>query len=179
MRFPWATHPVAVCAGNTARILRGIKIVLNDLQLSLNDAKTKVVDAREEDFNFLGFTIGVKRSIRTGREFPFIRPSKKALKHIKAEIKSLTDRTNLELPTEVVIRKLNEVVRGWVGYFHYGSCSRDMSKLKRYLEERVQTYLRHKHRRKGRGFVAYPYHYLYENLGLYPYNDNYLLHNKK
>lgn len=163
----YADDAVAVCTGNTARILKGIKIVLDDLQLSLNDAKTKVVDARKEDFNFLGFTIGVKRSIRTGREFSLIRPSKKALKHIKSEMKSLTDRTTLALPTEVVIGKLNEVVRGWVVYFRYGSCSRDMSKLKRYLEERVQIYLRHKHRRRGRGLMAYPYHYLYENLALY------------
>jgi len=162
----YADDAVAVCRGNTDRILKGIKIVLSDLELSLNDAKTKVVDARKEDFNFLGFSIGVKKSVRTGRELPLIRPSKKAMKHIKAEMESLTDRTNLALPTDVVIRKLNEVVRGWVGYFRYGSCSRDMSKLKRYLEERVQIYLRHKHR-KARRFMSYPYHYLYENLGLY------------
>ena len=161
----YADDAVAVCRGNTGRILKGIKIVLEDLKLSLNDAKTKVVDAREEDFNFLGFTIGVKRSIITGGEFPLIRPTKKALKHIRQEIKSLTDRRNLALPTDVVIRKINEVVRGWVVYFRYGSCSRDMAQLKRYLEERVQIYLRHKHRRKG--FMVYPYHYLYENLGLY------------
>ena len=162
----YADDFVVLCSGNTGRILKGIKIVLNNLELSLNDAKTKVVDARREDFNFLGFTIGIERSIRTGREFPLIRPSKKSLKHIKGEVKSLTGRTNLAIPTEVVIRKVNEAVRGWVGYFRYGSCSRYMSQMKRYLEERVQIYLRHKHR-KARRFMSYPYHYLYENLNLY------------
>jgi len=163
----YADDFVVLCESNTERILRGIKAVLNSLELELNEEKTKIAEVRQQDITFLGFTIGLKRSVRTGKEFPLIRPSKKVLKHIKVEIKSLTDRTNLALPTEVVIRKLNEVVRGWVGYFRYGSCSRDMAKLKRYLEERVQTYLRHKHRKKGRGFMVYPYHYLYENLGLY------------
>jgi group II intron reverse transcriptase/maturase len=163
----YADDFVVLCENNTERILRGIRAVLNSLELKLNEEKTKVAEVRQQDITFLGFSIGVKKSIRTGSEFPLIRPSKEALKHIKAEIKSLTDRTNLALPTEVVVRKLNEVVRGWVGYFRYGSCSRDMAKLKRYLEERVQTYLRHKHRKKGRGFMVYPYHYLYESLGLY------------
>ncbi len=163
----YADDFVVLCENNTERVLSGIRAVLNSLELKLNEEKTKVAEVRQQDITFLGFSIGVKKSIRTGSEFPLIRPSKKALKHIKAEIKSLTDRTNLALPTEVVIRKLNEVVRGWVGYFRYGSCSRDMAKLKRYLEERVQTYLRHKHRKKGRGFMVYPYHYLYERLGLY------------
>jgi len=163
----YADDFVVLCENNTERVLRGIRAVLNSLELKLNEEKTKVAEVRQQDITFLGFSIGVKKSIRTGNEFPLIRPSKEALKHIKAEIKSLTDRTNLALPTEVVIRKLNEVVRGWVGYFRYGSCSRDMAKLKRYLEERVQTYLRHKHRKKGRGFMVYPYHYLYESLGLY------------
>ena len=46
---------------------------------------------------------------------------------VKREIKALTCRRNLALPTEVVIEKLNELVRGWVGYFYYGHCSRDLS----------------------------------------------------
>lgn len=39
--------------------------------------------------------------------------------------------------------------------------------LKGYLDERVRTYLRRKHRVKNRGYKAYPYRYLYEDLGLF------------
>ncbi len=168
----YADDTVAVCKDNTDRILKGIKTVLRELGLSLNEAKTKVVDARKEEFHFLGFAIGVRKSIATGGEFPLIHPSKKAMKHIRAEIKRLTDKSNCALPTDVVIRKVNEVVKGWTGYFRYGHCSRDMSKLKRYLEERVQVYLRNKHGKRGRGFMVYPYHHLYENLGLYKIPTN-------
>jgi len=163
----YADDFVVLCRGNTQRVLGGIRVVLRGLELSLNEAKTRIVDARKERFNFLGFTIGVVKKPGTGKRFPLIRPSKKALAEIKAEIKALTCRQVLCLPTEVVVGKLNEVVRGWVGYFYYGNCTRDLSTLKGFLDERVRIYLRRKHAKKSRGYRAYPYRYLYKNLGLY------------
>jgi RNA-directed DNA polymerase len=158
---------VVLCKANTERVLRGIRAVLGYLELSLNEEKTKVVDARQESFNFLGFTTRLIKNPKTGRRFPLIRPSKEAVKHIKAEIRELTCRKNLLMPEEVVIVKVNEVVRGWTGYFYYENCSKDLSALKHYPEERVRTYLRRKHRTDGRGYKVYPYQYLYGTLGLY------------
>jgi group II intron reverse transcriptase/maturase len=163
----YADDFVVLCKGNTERVLNGIEAVLGDLRLSLNKGKTKVLDARKESFNFLGFTIMVKENPSTGKKFPLIQPSKKALRHIKMEIKNLTCRRNLVLPKEVVVNKLNEVVRGWVNYFYYGNCSNDLLRLKGYLDERVRTYLRRKHGIKNRGYRAFPFSYLHGNLGLY------------
>jgi len=163
----YADDCVVLCEGGTERVLKGIRTVLGYLGLSLNEEKTRVVDARKESFNFLGFTIQVRKSIKTGKRFPLIRPSKEALAEVKAEIKALTCRKTLHLPKEVVIKKLNEVVRGWAGYFYYKNCSRDLSMIKRFLDERVRIYLRRKHAKKSRGYKAYPYRYLYETLGLY------------
>lgn len=87
--------------------------------------------------------------------------------HIKKEIKDVTCRKNLALPKEVIITKLNETIRGWANYFYYGNCSKTFAQLKNYTEERVRTYLRRKHGLKNRGYKAYPYKYLYENLGLF------------
>jgi hypothetical protein len=47
-----------------------MKTVLSGLGLTLNEEKTRVVNARNESFNFMGFTIVVRRGMRTGREFP-------------------------------------------------------------------------------------------------------------
>ncbi len=163
----YADDFVVLCKGNTGRILNGIKTVLGELGLNLHEGKTKVVDAKKESFNFLGFTIQVKENPATGKKFPLVTPSKKALKHIKTEIKNLTCRKNLALPKEAVVIKINGVVRGWVNYFYYGNCSNDLLRLKGYLDERVRTYLRRKHCIKNRGYKAFPYKYLYENIGLY------------
>ena len=167
-RLIWyADDFVVLCQGATERILRGIKIVLAGLRLRLNEEKTRVVEARETSFNFLGFTIRVVRHSRTGKLFPLIRPSKKALVKIKAEVKAHTCRKTLWLPTEVVVEKLNEIVRGWVGYFYYGNCSGDLARMKAFLEERVRIYLKRKHGQKSRGYKKYPPRYLYEVLELY------------
>ena len=163
----YADDFVVLCKGNAERLVQGIQNVLGHLGLSLNAEKTRVLDSRQEGFNFLGFTVEVRRSPRTRRNFPYIRPSRKALARIKAECKNLTCRRTLALPTEVVIQSLNEAVRGWAGYFYYGNCSKDFSALRNFLEERVRIYLRRKHQKKGRGYKAYPYNYLYETLGLF------------
>jgi len=163
----YADDFVVVCWGPTEKILKGIKIVLAGLRLRLNEEKTRVVDVRERSFNFLGFTVQAVKHPETGKVFALIRPSQKAMVRVKAEMKAVTRRKALWLPTEVVIGKLNELARGWVGYFYYGNCSRPLAKIKHFLEERVRIYLRRKQAKKNRGYRQYPNSYLYETLHLY------------
>jgi RNA-directed DNA polymerase len=59
---------------------------LNNLGLTLNTDKTRIIDAMHEGFTFLGFTIQIKKSPRTGKTFPLVVPSKKAMGRIKKEI---------------------------------------------------------------------------------------------
>jgi len=159
----YADDCVVVAKGHTERVLNGIEAVLSDLSLTLNRDKTKVVDANHDRFNFLGFAITVTRNPRTGRKFPYREPSKKSIKHIRAEIKELTCKRNHTLPAEVVVKKLNQKVRGWVSYFYYGNCSRSMNTLRYYLENRVFIFLKRKYRMSGYPSAGY----LYERLGLY------------
>lgn len=133
----------------------------------MNEEKTAVVNMREESFTFLGFTVKIARSQRTGREFPFTRPSKGALRDIKAEIRNLISRKNLGLPKEDVIKMLNHKIRGWTEYYRYGHCTKELSALKWFIEERMKIYMRRKQKRKNRSYNRYPYSYLYEELGLY------------
>ncbi len=163
----YADDFVVLCSGPTEKVLRGVRIVLAGLRLRLNEEKTQVVDARERSFNFLGFTVQAVKNPKTGKTFPLIHPSKKAMGEVKAGIRALTCRRNLALPTEMVIEKLNEIVRGWVGYFYYGNCSRKLAWIKWFLEDRVRIYLRRKYGLVSRGYRAYPYPYLYETLHLY------------
>lgn len=163
----YADDCVALCKGNADQILKGMKAVLSSLGLTLNEEKTRVVDAQRESFNFMSFTIAMREGVRTGRVFPLIVPSKKALKHIRLEIKQLTTERYSSTPTEVVIQRVNEVVRGWVGYFYYGNCTKAMSYLRRYLVRRMRIYLRRKHHYNGYGYKRFPDDYYYQTLGLY------------
>jgi RNA-directed DNA polymerase len=163
----YADDSVILCRGNADRILKGVKRVLEDLGLTLNEEKTRIVDAHQESFDFLGFSIGMKRGKRTGREYPHTEPSKKALKHIRSEVKRLTTEQYSASPTEDVIRRVNEVARGWVGYFRFGNCTEAMSSFKRYLVYRMRIYLRRKHHYHSFGYKAFPDRYYYDSLGLY------------
>jgi hypothetical protein len=156
-----------LCVGNIERILKGLKAVLSDLGLTLNEGKTKVVDARHESFTFLGFSIEMRKGRKAGTLFPFTEPSKKAMKHIRSEIRQLTTERYSATPTEVVIRRVNEVVRGWVGYFYYGNCTKAMSALRYYLGYRMRVYLRRKHHYRSFGYNAFPDGYYYKTLGLF------------
>jgi RNA-directed DNA polymerase len=163
----YADDRVVLCKGNTGRILKGIKRVLDELGLMLNEEKTCVVDVRQGSFDFLGFTIGMKRSTRTGRIYPHIEPSKEAQKQIRSEIKRLTTEKYSAVPTGVVIRRVNEVARGWVGYFRYGNCTKALVTLKRYLVYRMRIYQRRKHHYCSFGYKAYPDRYYHDSLGQY------------
>jgi len=111
----YADDSVVLCKGSTERILKGMKAVLGSLGLTLNEEKTRVVDARRESFNFLGFTIVMRKGLRTGREFPFTVPSDKALKHIRAEIKLLTtERYSATLRTSSSARLMKSSEGGWI-----------------------------------------------------------------
>ncbi|MDP2970057.1 MAG: hypothetical protein Q8P64_12735 [Deltaproteobacteria bacterium] len=45
--------------------MNGIKTVLRSLELSLNEDKTRVIDAKKHRFDFLGFTLEVKKNPKT------------------------------------------------------------------------------------------------------------------
>lgn len=162
----YADDFVVMCEGNTERIMRGIKRVMEELELKLNEEKTRTVDVRREGIKFLGYKVEAKVG-KKGWTFSLIQPSEKAEKRIKDEMRRLTSANMHKLPTEMIIDKLNEKVRGWVGYYYYGNCSKTLAKVKSFLEERVRIYLRRKHRRRSRGYKAYPNSYLYDRLGLY------------
>jgi RNA-directed DNA polymerase len=158
---------VVLCRAQAVQVQTVIAAQLQALGLTLNSAKTRVLDARQQAFTFLGFTVRLTRSPRTGRLFPLVRPSAAACQRLRGQVKALTGREHLALPTPALIAAVNRVVRGWAGYFYFQHCSRDFSTLRWFLEERVCTFLRRKHRYRSRGYRAFPHEVLYGRLGLY------------
>jgi hypothetical protein len=163
----YADDFVVLCRSKGTQVHAVVAEQLQVLGLTLNAAKTRLLDARQQAFTFLGFTVRIARSQRTGRSFPLIRPSAAARQQLRDQVKALTGRDHLALPTPALITAVNRVVRGWAGYFHFQHCTRDFSALRWFIEERVRTYLRRKHRHRTRAYQAVPYSLLYGRLGLY------------
>jgi RNA-directed DNA polymerase len=88
----YADDFVVMCRKDVEEPLKVVRHVLGRLDLSLNEAKTHIVDATQASFNFLGFTIQMSRGAKTGKPYPNVRPADKSLKKIKAKLTALTGR---------------------------------------------------------------------------------------
>ncbi|NOT13281.1 MAG: maturase [Methylococcaceae bacterium] len=139
------------------------------LGLTLNETKTHIVDATQENFNFLGFTIQMSRSTITGNPRPNVKPADKSLKKIKARMTELTQRKRTVLPLKDVVGNMNRSLRGWVNYFHYRNSSEGMRKVRNHAESRLRTHLMKRYKVKDRktGFKRFPNRDLYKRYGLY------------
>ena len=165
----YADDLVICYAGDTEVPKRMLRYVLERLQLSLNETKTRIIDARKESFDFLGFSFHVRRSRKSGKHYPHVEPSKRSIQRIKDRTKQLTDRRRTPVPMEWVIAYVNRALRGWGSYFHHRNCTGVFSNVKMHVEERVRTQLRRRHKLKSRGeaYQRFPGHMIYERYGLY------------
>jgi RNA-directed DNA polymerase len=119
----YADDIVILCRRNKSdKAMALLRQILERLELSLNETKTKTVNAHKEKFDFLGFTIWMGESSKSGSLYPHVQPSKKALQAIKDRITVMTHRKMTVKPLEKIITEVNTTVRGWVGYFHFKNC---------------------------------------------------------
>lgn len=165
----YADDFVVLCRGKTEAPLAAVKHVLDRLDLTLNESKTHIVDARQESFIFLGFEIRVSKSRKTGKRYTHICPAAKSLAKIKERITQMTGRERTPIPLEDIVGSMNASLRGWTNYFHYKNSSEVLSKVKTHAEERLRTHLmkRHKVKDRGTGIGRFPSQQLYTRYGLY------------
>lgn len=165
----YADDFVVMCREGTEEPLKVVRHVLERLGLSLNEAKTRIVDATDASFNFLGFAIRMSRGMRTGKPYPHVCPSDKSLKKIKAKLTALTQRELTPIPLDRIVGNVNRSLRGWANYFHYRNSNQAMENVKLHAEQRLRTHLmkRHKVKDRGIGEGRFPSMDLYRRYGLY------------
>jgi len=166
----YADDIVILCRRTKAdKAMATLCYVLERLKLTLNESKTKRVNAFKGRFDFLGFTIWMGKSRKTGNYYPHVQPSKESLRYIKDQVTELTERKKTRKPLIQVVREVNATVRGWVGYFHYRNCSKALAHVRGHVEERLRTHLRKRHKIKIRatGYILFKNRNLYEKYGLY------------
>jgi len=165
----YADDMVILCARETTLPYAMLQKILARLDLELNEDKTQIRNAREERFEFLGFSVGIVKAKQSGKYFPLVEPSDKAMRSIKQKIKFYTRRDMNPVPIETIVGMLNRTARGWSNYFHYGHGHRKMKKVKYYMEERLRLHLRYRHRVSNRGaaYHRFPRRFIYGHLGLF------------
>ena len=109
-----------------------------DNDLALHPTKTKIVDARTEGFDFLGYHF--RGDLRLPRE--------KSLKKFKDEVRKKTKRTNGQCMPAVCAR-LSSQLRGWFTYFRH--CYWTVFRaLDGWIRGRLRSILRKRRGRRGR-----------------------------
>jgi RNA-directed DNA polymerase len=106
--------------------------------LTLHPTKTRVVDVREDHFDFLGYRF--KQDVRL--------PRPKSEAKFKDTVRAKTKRQNGDsLP--YIINNLNRTLKGWFTYFRH--CNRAVFKdLDGWIRNRVRSILRKRRKRRGR-----------------------------
>jgi hypothetical protein len=81
------------------------------LGLILNEAKTKIVNSHQERFSFLGFSIRMGQSRKSGNIYTHVEPSKKSRQIIKDRVTIVTKRARMVKPLENIVHEVNATVR--------------------------------------------------------------------
>jgi RNA-directed DNA polymerase len=161
----YADDFVVLCQRGAGEVLGIIRRWFTRIGLQLNEQKTCVRDAQSEPFDFLGYTFGPMYSPKNGHRYLGAKPSKKAVIRFRENVRARL-RPGNQAPWPKVKTALNRVLRGWAGYFNYGTLTNVRRSLDWYVYERVRDFLRRRHKVQGLGSGQFPVQRVHGDLGV-------------
>jgi RNA-directed DNA polymerase len=163
----YADDFVILMRGGVRQTRMKVEQIRARLGLTINEEKTRSVDAREASFEFLGFDFRRKRNPKTGKLIALIQPSRKSEQHFRDNVRELTARWTHRVSQQNVVERVNRYVEGWVNYFYVHNSTKVFTRQRFFLEQRMRKYLQKRRQRRGFGMKEWPPSRLYRELGLY------------
>lgn len=139
--------------------------VMTCLRLTLNEAKTKLRDARRESFDFLGYTFGPHHYRKDGHWYLGASPSRKSVARLRQKVNEVLVPGNKGSWPEVRDR-LNSILRGWSNYFGYGTRLQAYRAVDNHVAEHVRRFLKQRHHFHTRGTRTLPSETIWGSLGV-------------
>jgi len=116
------------------RALQVTREILEDkLKLKLHPQKARIAHAFFDGFEFLGCLF------KSG----YIRPKDKSIESFKDKVRHVTRRQQPK-KLDMIIERLNPVVRGWGNYFRYGNVNKLYQRLDEWMRMRLRSFLEKK-----------------------------------
>ena len=161
----YADDFVILSRGHAAEALAWTKAVMTKLGLTINEAKTSLKDARQEHFDFLGYTFGPQYFRKDGHWYLGASPSRKSVQRLKTKVGDIL------LPGEIgtwpeVRNRLNNSLRGWTTYFSYGTRLQAYRAVDQHVYDRVRHFLARRHKEPGRGTRRFSHDYVHGEGGV-------------
>jgi len=129
---------------------RRVGLILQHLGLEAHPEKTRLValEGGKESFEFLGCRLKMCRSVRyPGRMYLQRWPSPRSMTRLRTRIRELTDARHSGVKdVQVLIARLNPVLRGWGNYFRTGNATLKFNQIDYYVRQRLGLFLA---RRRG------------------------------
>ena len=161
----YADDFVILSRGKANEALAWTRRAMSQIGLTLNETKTCIREARQESFDFLGYTFGPETDRRDGHWYLSAKPSRKAIDRLKEKVYDMLRPSNIE-PWPNVAKRLNAMIRGWANYFSHGTRYMAYREIDNYVYERVRNFHRRRHKVKGRATRQYSDQVVFGKLGV-------------
>lgn len=161
----YADDFVILSRGYADEALAWTRVVMTKLGLTLNEGKTSVKNAREEHFDFLGYTFGPEHYRKDGHWYLGASPSRKSVQRLKGKVSDILVPGEMGAWPEVRSR-LNSLLRGWSSYFSYGTRLQAYRAVDHHVYDRVRHFLARRHNEPGRGTRRFSHEYVHGEGGV-------------
>jgi len=161
----YADDFVILSRGCAQEALAWTRRVMTRLGLTVNEAKTTVRDARQERFDFLGYSFGPHYYRKDGHWYLGASPSLKSVQRLKGRVGEIMISSNVA-PWGEVQARLNRLLRGWAAYFAYGTRLMAYRAVDHHVYEAVRGFLARRHKVPTRGSRQFPSEVVFGRLGV-------------
>jgi RNA-directed DNA polymerase len=161
----YADDFVILSRARAAAALAWTDRVMTRLGLTLNRTKTRLCDAREERFDFLGYSFGPHCFRPEGRWYIGASPSKKSVQRLKDRVGDILIPGNMGR-WEEVRDSLNRLLRGWCGYFSPGTHYAVDRAVEAHVYDCVRSFLARRHKMPARSIGPFTMTAVFGPLGV-------------
>ena len=149
-----------------AEMLAAVQHLMAKAKLPLNERKTRVLRCPDEPMEFVGYRIGWNYRRNRGTRYIGTRPSAANVQNLCRRVSAQTSPRLVGMDTEVMVGKLNAMLRGWAAYFTLGQVSPAYKAIDQHTTRRLRQWLRRKHKVKSGGYVHFSNLKLWNKYGL-------------
>lgn len=142
-----------IVTANNREVLEEVKALIKEFLkergLELSQEKTVITNI-DQGFNFLGW------NFRKYQNKLIIKPSAESIKSLKGKVHEIV-KASMGMAQEVLIERLNPVIRGWCNY-HRNVCSKEtFQKIDRYIFYEIWRWANRRHGKKSKGWIKERY----------------------